>query len=62
MGLQFQSVGAVSPVLTERLDIGNAELGLLVGLFSLPGVVLAMPGGLLGARFGERRLVLAGLM
>jgi predicted MFS family arabinose efflux permease len=61
MGLQFQSVGALSPLLTERLGIGNAELGLLVGLFSLPGIVLAMPGGLLGTRFGERRLVLMGL-
>jgi predicted MFS family arabinose efflux permease len=61
MGLQFQSVGALSPFLTERLGIGNAELGLLVGLFSLPGIVLAMPGGLLGARFGERPLVLTSL-
>ena len=61
MGFQFQSVGAVSPLLTERLHIGYAELGFLVGLFSLPGVVLALPGGLLGERFGDRRVVLAGL-
>ena len=47
MGFQFQSVGAVSPLLTERLHIGYGELGFLVGLFSLPGVVLALPGGLL---------------
>src|SRR5688572_26156225 len=62
MGLQFQSVGAVSPLLMERLAIGNAELGILIGLFSLPGVVLALPGGLLGQAVGDRRLVLIGLV
>jgi predicted MFS family arabinose efflux permease len=60
MGLQFQSVGAVAPLLTERLHIHGAELGILIGLFSLPGIVLALPGGLLGARFGDRRVVLVG--
>ena len=61
MGFQFQSVGAVSPLLVERLHISNADLGWLIGLFSLPGVVLALPGGLLGNRFGDRRVVLTGL-
>lgn len=61
MGFQFQSVGAVSPLLMERLHIANTELGWLIGLFSLPGVFLALPGGLLGGRFGDRRVVLAGL-
>jgi MFS family permease len=61
MGFQFQSVGAVSPLLMERLHIGNTELGWLIGIFSLPGVFLALPGGLLGGRFGDRRVVLTGL-
>ncbi|MDP2701391.1 MAG: MFS transporter [Candidatus Rokubacteria bacterium] len=61
MGFQFQSVGAVSPLLMERLHIANTELGWLIGLFSLPGVFLALPGGLLGGRFGDRRVVFAGL-
>jgi MFS family permease len=60
-GFQFQSVGAVSPLLMERLHIANTELGWLIGFFSLPGVFLALPGGLLGGRFGDRRVVLAGL-
>ncbi len=61
MGLQFQSVGALAPLLTERLHIDNAGLGLLVGLFSVPGIVLALPGGMLGAKFGDRRVVVVGL-
>lgn len=61
MGFQFQSVGAVSPLLIERLHLSNAELGWLVGLFSMPGIFLSLPGGLLGARFGDRRVVLTGL-
>jgi len=61
MGFQFQSVGAVSPLLMEQLHIANTELGWLIGLFSLPGVFLALPGGLLGGRFGDRRVVLSGL-
>src|SRR5262245_22192696 len=61
MGFQFQSVGAVSPLLVDQLHISNADLGWLIGLFSLPGIVLALPGGLLGNRYGDRRVVLAGL-
>lgn len=61
MGFQFQSVGAVSPLLVDQLHISNADLGWLIGLFSLPGIVLALPGGFLGDRYGDRRVVLAGL-
>ena len=61
MGFQFQSVGAVSPLLIDRLHISNVDLGWLVGLFSLPGIFFSLPGGLFGARFGDRRVVLTGL-
>jgi MFS family permease len=62
MGYQFQSVGALAPLLIPRLHLAHAELGLLVGLFSLPGVLLSLPGGMLGARFGDRRVVVIGLL
>ncbi len=61
IGFQFQSVAAVAPLMAGRMGIDKAQLGGLIGLYLLPGVVFALPGGLLGARFGDRRLVLWGL-
>jgi MFS family permease len=61
MGFQFQSVATVAPFLTSELGIDKSQLGWLVGLYLLPGVVIALPGGLLGARFGDKRVALTGL-
>lgn len=61
MALQFQSVPPVAPYLVEAWAIGYAEIGVLIGLFMAPGVLLALPGGMLSARFGDKALALAGL-
>ncbi len=61
MGFQFQSIASVSPFLIEDLAIGYTEIGTLIGLFMLPGVVIALPGGLLGRRFGDKRVCAIGL-
>jgi MFS family permease len=61
LGLQFQAVPATAPFLLAELGLRYAELGLLIGLFQLPGVALALPSGLLGARFGDRNTVLGAL-
>lgn len=61
LGFQFQSIAALTPFLVTAFDISWAQVGLLMGLFMLPGVVFALPGGLLGQRFGSRRVVFAGL-
>jgi len=61
LGFQFQSIAALTPFLVSAFDISWAQVGLLMGLFMLPGVVFALPGGLLGQRFGSLRIVLAGL-
>ena len=52
MGIQFQSVASTSPYLISDLAIDYTRLGVLIGLYNLPGVFLAFPGGLLGKRFG----------
>jgi predicted MFS family arabinose efflux permease len=61
MALQFQSVASVGPSLMTTLAIDFATLGLLIGLYMLPGTVLALPGGVLAQRFGAKRIVLIGL-
>jgi len=61
MAFQFQSLASVAPILVRDLGLGFANVGFLVGLYMLPGVLLAVPGGWLGARFGDKRVVTAGL-
>ena len=61
MGFQFQSVAVTAPVLESGQGFSQADIGWLVGLYFLPGLVLALPGGMLGARFGDRRVVLISL-
>lgn len=53
--MQVQSVQALAPLLVASVGLSYAEIGTLTGLFMLPGVVLAMPGGMLAARLGDRR-------
>jgi predicted MFS family arabinose efflux permease len=43
------------------LGIDYGQFGVLLGLYLTPGIVLALPGGLLGRRFGDKRVVVLGL-
>jgi MFS family permease len=61
MGFQFQSVASVGPLLIADLGLSYAQLGTLIGLYMLPGAFFALPGGVIGHRFGARRVVVAGL-
>lgn len=61
LGFQFQSIAALTPFLVAAFDLSYAQVGLLMGLFMLPGVVIALPGGLLGQRYGSVRITVAGL-
>ncbi|UCE32700.1 MAG: MFS transporter [Burkholderiales bacterium] len=61
MGLQYQSIAPVAPLLSADLGLDQAAIGWLIGMYLLPGVALALPGGLLGARLGDKRVVLIGL-
>ena len=61
MGFQFQAVASAAPFLAPDLGLDKTQLGWLIGLYLLPGIALALPGGLLGARFGDKRIALIGL-
>ena len=60
-GFQFQSIGSTANLLMQDLGINYSEIGMLLGAYLLPGIVVAFPAGLLGQRFREKKLGLAGL-
>ena len=59
-GFQFQSVGSAANLLMQDLAIDYSQIGMLLGAYLLPGVIVAFPAGLLGRRFQEKTLGLAG--
>lgn len=61
-GYQLQSVATLAPMLLPRYGISWAELGGLIGAYMLPGIAVALPGGLLGRRFGDAWAVMIGLV
>ena len=61
-GYQFQSVASSAALIEAELHIGYAAIGTLIGLYTIPGAFLSLPGGVLGARFGDRALGVTGLV
>jgi MFS family permease len=62
MSFQFENVAAVAPLMQRNLGVSLAEIGFLIGVYLLPGVLLAIPGGAIGRHFGDRRAVCGGLL
>ena len=59
LGIQFQTLASVGDDLVVAYGLDYAGIGLLIGLFMAPGLVLALPAGFFG-RFASDR-ILAGL-
>src|SRR6478735_6708096 len=62
MAFQFQSVAAVAPLLSSEFGASLADIGALIGLYFAPGVALALPGGAIGQKFGDKTAVLGALL
>jgi MFS family permease len=62
MSFQFQSVASVAPLLERDFGFSLADIGVLIGLYFTPGVALALPGGAIGQRFGDKTTVLGALL
>ena len=62
LGFQFQTLGSVSDALVSSLGFSYAQIGTLIGLFMLPGLVLALPAGYLGRLLSDRVLVALAFM
>jgi len=61
LGFQFQTLASVGDDLVVSFGLDYADIGLLVGLFMLPGLVLAMPAGFFGRFLSDRTLAALGL-
>lgn len=61
MGMQYQSIAAVSPLVIEAYAVTLADVGFMIGLYLGPGILVAIPGSTIAARLGEKRVVAAAL-
>jgi MFS family permease len=61
MAFQFQSVAAVAPLLGTKFGVSLADIGILIGLYFTPGIALALPGGAIGQKFGDKAMVVFAL-
>ena len=62
LGLQFQTLGSVSNQLVAEMGFSFTEVGTLIGLFLVPGMVVALPIGYAGRFLSDRVLVGLGLL
>jgi MFS family permease len=53
----FRVVPPVLTLMISELGLSHTQAGLLMSLFALPGIALAIPGGLLADRLGARAVV-----
>lgn len=61
LGFQFQTAASVGGDLVADFGIDYSEVGLLIGLFMVPGLFLALPAGAAGRFLPDRILAFAGL-
>ena len=61
LGLQFQTVGSVSQEIAADLGLNFTQIGTLIGVFMLPGLVLSLPTGYMGRFASDRAVACFGL-
>jgi predicted MFS family arabinose efflux permease len=59
--LVFQSVPPILRLIILELNISYAQAGLLMSLFALPGIFVAIPGGMISDRIGIRKVGITSL-
>lgn len=60
-GFAFQAAAVATPGLIADLGLDHAQAGLVLGAFTLPGIVATVPAGLLARRIGDRAVLAGGL-
>jgi MFS family permease len=61
MAFQFASIGAIAPLIGNEFQVDAVAIGALIGIYFVPGIFVALPGGAVASRLGDRRVVLVGL-
>ena len=63
MAIQMSSLGfsPLLPAIRTEFGASYSQIGLFTGMYGLIAIVLSLPAGLIAARFGEKRSLLAGL-
>ncbi len=61
-GFAFQAAAVATPSLIAELGLDHAQAGLVLGAFTLPGIAVSVPAGLLARRIGDRAVLCGGLM
>lgn len=51
----FQSIPPLLTLFRQEFGISHAQAGLLMSLFALPGIFVALPGGVISDRFGMKK-------
>jgi len=62
LGLQFQTVGSIGEELSAEYAFSHTQIGTLIGMFMLPGMLVALPSGYAGRYLSDRALVGIGLL
>ena len=59
--VHYQAVAALAPFLRADVGLNYTDIGLMTGLFMMPGVVLAGPMGPISAWIGDRMTLIIGI-
>ena len=62
MGYQFQTIASSSEHLMQAFGLSYAEVGALIGFFLLPGVLFAIPSGLVTRALTDKTLLMIGAL
>jgi predicted MFS family arabinose efflux permease len=63
MAIQMSSLGfsPLLPAIRRDLAASYSQMGLFTGMYGLIAILMSLPAGMLAAKFGEKRVMLAGL-
>ncbi len=64
MAIQMASLGfsPLLPEMQEDLNASYSQIGLFTGMYGIVALLVSLPAGMLAARIGEKRSLLAGLL